>query len=50
MVGVGTWSLLTKVPQGKNHNQKKSTVSDREYDSLSIGHRRVFLIAVFFSW
>ena len=35
MVEVGTWSLLTKVTPKKNRNQKNSTVSDREFDSLS---------------
>jgi hypothetical protein len=37
MVEVGTWSLLFKSSQPKkNSNQKNSTVSDREFDPLSL--------------
>jgi hypothetical protein len=35
MVEVGTWSLLTKVTPKKTAIKKNSTVSDREFDSLS---------------
>jgi hypothetical protein len=36
MVEAGTGSLPTKIPPKKNSNQKNSTVSDREFDSLSL--------------
>jgi hypothetical protein len=35
MVEVGTWILFTKLTPKKTAIKKKSTVSDREFDSLS---------------
>ena len=35
MVEVGTWILFTKVTPKKTAIKKNSTVSDREFDSLS---------------